>query len=109
MDGRRADRGPRPVVPRPGGGRREYPAQWHGDRPGTAPGVGPAGSLQLPVPPDLAHQIARQGYPLLVMLYYDLRSFTDPAVPTVATALTNAFFTIFGTNEGGPPPVDPGP
>jgi hypothetical protein len=53
----------------------------------------------LPLPSGLWEASARHPRPLVITLHYDLRSFTDPVIVTAATALANAFFSMFGMSE----------
>lgn len=65
--------------------------------------AGAMASHKLPVPPNIWKTIVASEKPIAAYLFYNLAAFTDPVIATAASALANAFFTLFGTNESEEP------
>lgn len=56
----------------------------------------------LQVPDFVWEIVAREHKPVALTTYFELYSFTDPVIATVAPALANVFFKLFGSNEAQP-------
>jgi hypothetical protein len=54
------------------------------------------------MPEFVWEELDRHEKPVAVNLYFDLYHYCDPVIATVAPALGNAYFKMFGTNEVRP-------
>lgn len=56
------------------------------------------GSRNLRVPDHAWDTLGREKKPVVLTLFYDLHTFTDPVAATAVPALANAMFTLFDTS-----------
>lgn len=50
------------------------------------------------VPMHVWETLAKERKPVILTMYFDLFSFSDPVIATAAPALANSMFTLFGTS-----------